>query len=43
MQAIPVPFADGEQVRNAYTGETNIVQNGQVPLSLNLHQGSRTK
>jgi alpha-amylase len=29
---IPVPFADGMQVRNAYSGETATVQNGQVVL-----------
>ena len=31
--ALAVPaFAEGEQVRNAYSGETGIVQNGQVVL-----------
>ena len=30
------PFADGTHVRNAYSGETGIVQNGQVVL----HQAS---
>ena len=29
---IPVPFAENEQVRDAYSGETSIVQNGQVVL-----------
>ena len=31
-KAIPIPFADGEHVRNAYSGETSIVQNGRVLL-----------
>lgn len=31
-QTIPVPFAEGAQVRNAYSGETSTVQNGQVLL-----------
>jgi alpha-amylase len=29
---IPVPFADGDRVKNAYSGETTVVQNGQVML-----------
>ena len=29
---VPVPFADGEQVRNAYNGETSTVENGHVAL-----------
>ena len=29
---IPVPFADDAQIRNAYSGETNIVKNGQAML-----------
>ena len=30
--SISIPFADGTQIRNAYSGEATVVQNGRVTL-----------